>query len=131
MKKQISNKKLREFGLVFALFFPLLIGFLIPYIYGHIFREWTLWIGLVFLILGLFKPNTLYFPYQFWIKLGHALGYINSKVIFGVIFYFLVTPIGLIMKIFKYDPLKIKLDHRKKSYKVYNTNNKIDLTRIF
>ncbi len=128
---KISNKKLREFGLVFSLFFPLLIGFIIPKIYGHNYREWALWVGLIFLILGLTSPKTLYLPYQLWIKLGNTLGYINSKVIFGIIFYLLVTPIGLIMRIFKYDPLKLKFNIKNKSYKVYNKNNNIDLTRIF
>ena len=131
MKNQISNKTLREFGLVFSLFFPLLIGFLIPNIYGHSYREWTLWVGLIFLILGLAKPNTLYLPYQLWIKLGYALGYVNSKIIFGLIFYLLVTPIGLVMRMFKYDPLNIKFNRKNKSYKEDCKNDRIDLTRIF
>ena len=131
MRNQIPNKKLREFGLVFALFFPLFIGFVIPNFYGHNLRLWTLWVGLIFLTLGLWKPKTLYLPYKLWINLGYILGYINSKIIFSLIFYFLVTPIGLLMKFFKYDPLKLKLNNKNKSYKVYNEKNEVDLTRIF
>ncbi len=131
MKKNISTKELREFGLILSLFFPLIIGFLIPFLYSDNFREWTLWVSLFFLSFSLFKPNFLYLPYQLWIKLGFTLGYVNSKIIFGIIFFLVVTPIGIIMKIFKYDPLKIKLNKKIKSYKVLNNKVKVDLNRIF
>ncbi len=131
MKKNISTTKLREFGLTLSLFFPLIIGFLIPYFYRHNFREWTLWVSLFFLIFSFCKPNFLYFPYQAWIKLGNILGYVNSKIIFGFIFYFVVTPLGMVMKFFNYDPLKIKSTKKNDSYKVLNNKDKVDLNRIF
>ena len=131
MKKNISTTKLREFGLTLSLFFPLIIGFLIPYFYRHNFREWTLWVSLFFLIFSFCKPNLLYFPYQAWIKLGNILGYVNSKIIFGFIFYFVVTPLGMVMKFFNYDPLKIKSTKKIDSYKVLNNKDKVDLNRIF
>ena len=131
MKKNISTTKLREFGLTLSLFFPLIIGFLIPYFYRHNFREWTLWVSLFFLIFSFCNPNLLYFPYQAWIKLGNILGYVNSKIIFGFIFYFVVTPLGMVMKFFNYDPLKIKSTKKIDSYKVLNNKDKVDLNRIF
>ncbi len=131
MKKNISTKELREFGLILSLFFPLIIGFLIPFLYSKNFREWTLWVSLVFISFSLFKPNLLYLPYQLWIKLGFILGYVNSKIIFGIIFFFVVTPIGIIMRFFNYDPLKIKSNKKTNSYKVLNNKVKVDLNRIF
>ena len=131
MLNKNKKKTLREFGLTFSLLFPLFFGILIPTIYGHQYREWALWLGAVFLILSIISPETLYFPYKLWMKLGFILGYINSKIIFGIIFYFVVTPIGLFMKAFNYDPLNLNLSSKKKSYKEYTKDDKIDLTRIF
>ena len=131
MEKKISTKKLREFGLTLSLFFPLIIGFLIPFLYRHNLKEWTLWVSLFFLSFSLLRPQFLYLPYLLWIKLGHILGFVNSKIIFGIIFYFVVTPIGILTRIFNYDPLKIKLNKKIDTYKILNNKNNIDLNRIF
>ena len=131
MINTIRKRTLREFGLMFSLLFPLFFGILIPNIYGHEYREWAFWVGSIFLILAIISPKILYLPYQLWMKLGFILGYINSKIIFGIIFYFVVTPIGILTRAFNYDPLNLKLSRRQKSYKEYTKEDKIDLTRIF
>ena len=91
MKNKTSVKQLREFGLVIGIGLPIIFGWLIPLISGHLFRAWTLWIGFPFLIIGLIKPNLLLKPYKVWISIGNGLGYINSRIIFGIVFF---NPIG-------------------------------------
>jgi len=86
MKIQISKKQLREFGLLIGFGFPILIGWLMPVLAGHGFRAWTLWIGVPGLILGLTAPRLLHYPYKGWMSLGHALGSVNSHIIFGLVF---------------------------------------------
>ena len=130
MKNKISKKQLREFGLLVGFGFPLIIGWLIPAIYGHIFRFWTLWLGLIFLFLGIIKPTTLHFPYKVWMKIGLILGWVNSRLILGLIFIFVVQPIAIIMKLIGHNPLKTKFTNQK-SYREMNQDHKIDLTRIF
>ena len=51
MTKNISNKELREFALIIGIFFPLIIGLILPYLYGHGFRLWTIFFSLPFLII--------------------------------------------------------------------------------
>ena len=99
MKEIISKKQLREFGLLIVFGFPILIGWLIPAISGKGFREWSLWIGIPGLILGLFKPYLLLYPYNVWMVIGNALGRLNSYLIFGLIFIFilLITDLGLFL----------------------------------
>ena len=63
-------------------------------------------------------------------KLGLALGWINSKLIFGLIFIIIVQPISIIMKFFGYDPLRKKFSPEK-SYRELKNQKEIDLTRIF
>jgi len=58
MQEEISKKQLREFGLLLGLGYPIIIGWLIPAIWGHFFKSWTLWIGIPSLILGVFSPGT-------------------------------------------------------------------------
>ena len=131
MNKNISKKDLREFGFLMTFFIPFLIGWLIPFITGHSFRIWTLWIAIPFFLFGVLRPSILFFPYKIWLRIGNFLGGINSFIILWLIFMLVLIPIAFIMRLFNYDPLK-----RKKiiveTYRELKTNDEeIDLTRIF
>ena len=130
MDKIISIKKLREFGILFSILFPIFIGLLVPLIYGHPFRMWTICPSIILFSLAFLKPEILYFPYKFWMKLGMILGWINSRLILGMIFVLVVQPISLFMKLFGYDPLR-KKNSNLSTYREMKKDYKIDLTRIF
>ncbi len=130
MNTSCSRKQLREFGFLIGLGLPIFIGFILPALSGHLFRSWTLWVGIPFLFIGITKPLLLLYPYKFWMQLGHILGWINSRIILGIIFIILVQPIAFIMRTFGYDPLRIKFSS-KNSYREKKINDKTDLTRIF
>ena len=125
-----SLKILRQFGLLVGLLFPILIGWIIPSIGGHPFRVWTLFFGVPALILGIFNPKLLQKPYFLWIKLGYFLGWINSRLILGIVFLIVLQPIALFMRIFGYDPLRKKKSN-KNTYREITKNNIIDYKRIF
>ena len=130
MNESITKKQLREFGLLIGLVFPIFIGWVLPAIGGYLFRAWTLWIGVPFLLLGILRPRILFYPYKGWMALGHALGWINSRLILGLVFLLVLQPIALIMKSLGYDPLKKKKTNEI-SYRENKEDNKINLTRIF
>ena len=130
MKEIISKKELREFGLLIGFGFPILIGWLIPLVSGHGFRVWTLWIGFPGFILGLTIPRLLHYPYKIWMAIGHALGWVNSHIILGLVFIFVVQPIACIMRVTGYDPLRKRLKVGK-TYRENRQNNRTDFTRIF
>ena len=130
MNNSVSKKTLTEFGIIFGFVFPILIGWIIPSLGGHSFRLWTLWIGIVFLVFGIFSPRLLFYPYKGWMKIGDGLGWINSRIILGIIFLLVVQPIALIMKLINYDPLRLK-KNTNKSYRENIRSKKIDLNRIF
>ena len=130
MKENISKKQLREFGFIFGFGFAFLFGFLTPVISGNGLKLWTLFVGALVLILGLSAPRLLHYPYKGWMKLGNALGWINSHIIFGLIFIFILQPIAFAMRLVGYDPLR----RRRKGEITYRENRNdhfIDLTRIF
>ena len=130
MDEIISKKKLREFGLLIGFGFPLLIGWLIPALTGHGFREWTLWVGFIGLIIGLTSPRLLYYPYKFWMKLGLILGWVNSRIILCLVYMIVLIPIAFVMRLIGYDPLRTK-QNGEKTYKQNRKDHQTDLTRIF
>ena len=130
MKERISKKQLLEFGLLIGFGFPLLIGWLIPVLTGNGFRVWTLWVGFIGLLFGMTSPRLLYFPYKFWMKLGVTLGWVNSRIILGLVFIIVLLPISFVMRLIGYDPLRTKLKGMK-TYRENRKNHKTDLTRIF
>jgi len=130
MSNKISKKILREFGILIGFGFPIFLGWLVPTLTGHQFRIWTLWVSAIGFIFGLLAPRILYLPYLLWLKLGYILGWINSRIILGLIFIFVLIPIGLVMKFFGYDPLKIR-SPRNITYKHSRKNHTINLNRIF
>ena len=130
MKKNISKKILREFGFLIGFTFPIIIGWLLPAIGGHSFRVWTLWISIPLLIIANIKPYLLYYPYKSWMKIGNIMGWLNSNIMLGLVFLFVLIPISMIMKIIGYDPLKLKKISQK-SYREIKIDNKINLNKIF
>ena len=130
MKNHIPKKTLREFGFLIGIAFPFLIGWALPLIGGHSFRTWTLWLGIISLILAISKPGLLLYPYRAWMKLGHILGWVNSHIILGLVFFIVLQPIALIMRIIGHDPLRIKKVSQK-SYREIKTNHKVNLKKIF
>ena len=105
-----SNK---SFGIVFFVLF-LLIS-LYPLINNENIRLWSLIISLIFLVLGILNSNLLSSLNQIWFKFGIFLGKIISPIIMGIIFFLVVTPIGLIMRLFGKDVLNLKYN----DYKTY------------
>ena len=130
MRNSISEKKLREFGLIIGFLFPMLIGWILPKLGGHPFRLWTLWIGIPSLILAIFRPSILLYPYRSWMKLGHILGWLNSRIILMLVFLIVLQPIAFIMRLLGHDPLRTK-KNGEKSYREVKTNQKMNYKKIF
>ena len=90
MQKIPTNKQLREFGILIGILFPLFIGWLIPLFHGHSFKTWTILISLPSVLIGTLSPKTLLYPYKGWMKIGNFLGFINSHIILGLVFIFVL-----------------------------------------
>ena len=118
----------RSFGIVFFVVF-LIIAFY-PLINDENIRYWSLFISLVFLTLGLLNSNILIPLNKIWFKFGILLGKVITPIIMGIIFFFVVTPIGLLMKIFKKDLLNLKFNN-KKSYWIEKKDPKSKMKNQF
>ena len=104
--KDIKIGSNRNFGVVFFVVF-LLIG-LWPILKGNELRIWAIVISLIFLILGILNSKILTPFNKVWFRFGIFLGNFISPIIMGIVFFLVVTPTGLIMKILKKDLLKLK-----------------------
>ena len=107
-KNKSSN---RSFGIVFFVFF--LIISLFPLLNGNDIRYWSFILSITFLVLGILNSNLLTPLNNLWFKFGILLGKVISPFIMGIIFFIIVTPIGIIMKILKKDLLNLKFNNKK------------------
>ena len=118
----------RSFGIVFFIVFLLISIY--PIINGEPIRYWSLIMSLIFLILGFLNSKILTPLNKIWFKFGIFLGRIISPFIMGIIFFFVVTPTGLLMRIFKKDLLKLKFNNDK-SYWIKKTEPKSKMKNQF
>jgi hypothetical protein len=112
-KNNIKISSNKSFGIVFFIFF--LIVSIYPLIDGGVLRVWSLVISAIFLILGLLNSKFLTPLNKLWFKFGILLGTIVSPIVMGIIFFIVVTPISLIMKILGKDILNLK-KNKNRSY---------------
>tara|TARA_B100002052_G_C15343366_1_gene359248 strand:+ start:96 stop:473 length:378 start_codon:yes stop_codon:yes gene_type:complete len=117
MDAKSSNK---SFGIVF--FIVLLIVSLWPLLHGNEIRSWSLILSFVFLILGLLNSKILTPLNKAWIKLGDILGRIIAPIVMGIVFFLVVTPIGILMKVLGKDVLSLKLT-KENSYWINRKKN--------
>ena len=103
---KINKKNNITFGILFFIFF-LIIGFF-PLISVGIIRIWSVVLSLVFLIITIIRPNLFTFLNRSWIQFGIFLGKIISPIVMGLVFFFVVTPIGILVRILKKDVMGLK-----------------------
>jgi hypothetical protein len=104
-REDITKTTLRQFGLMVGGVF-LLIG-LFPFVWRQDpVRMWAVGLGTLLVTMGLAAPGLLREPYRGWMFIGHILGWINTRIILGVLFYGIITPMGTIMKLTGRDPMR-------------------------
>ena len=123
---KISSNK--SFGIVFFIVFILIS--LYPLLNGQEIRLWALIISAVFLILGLLKSKLLTPLNKLWFRFGIFLGKIISPIIMGFIFFLVVTPIGLIMRLLGKDVLNLKYN-KERSYWIEKNGPKSKMKNQF
>jgi len=114
-KKEVTKKQLRTFGIALSIFLGI-IG-LIHFIKGNTPTNYWFWgAAIVILIATLTVPIIIKPIYRAALFVAHILGWINTRLILGLIYYLLITPVSLIMKLMGRDPLNRKFDKEAKSY---------------
>jgi hypothetical protein len=124
----IKSSSNRSFGIVFFVVFLFIAIY--PLNYNGEIRLWSIIISLIFLILGFLKSEILTPLNTLWFKFGIFLGKIVSPIIMGLIFFLVVTPIGILMRILGKDLLNLKYNLNK-SYWIEKSGPKSKMKNQF
>jgi hypothetical protein len=117
MQNHTDNKQLRSFALIVGGIFALIGAWPVFFQSGD-FRLWGLILAGLLVMPGLIYPALLFPIYQVWMALGHALGWVNTRIILGLIFYGVVTPIGFIRRWLGKDPMGKKIRTDLNTYRI-------------
>ncbi|MDH5586723.1 MAG: SxtJ family membrane protein [Nitrospirota bacterium] len=116
-KQDVPLTQLRQFGWlmggVFALvtFWPLVVR-------GEDIRMWSGIIAGIFGVLGTVFPNALKPIFRGWMIFGEKIGWVNSRILLGIVFYGLLTPISLLIRVLGKRPLQLSFDPQAETYRV-------------
>tara|TARA_B100001175_G_scaffold151142_1_gene128089 strand:+ start:233 stop:616 length:384 start_codon:yes stop_codon:yes gene_type:complete len=126
--KDIKISSNRSFGIVFFVVFFIIAVY--PIFKGGDLRTWSIVISLIFLVLGILNSKLLLPLNKIWFKFGLFLGKLVSPIVMGIIFFLVVTPIGLFMKLLGKDLINLKLN-KKNTYWVEKEEQKSKMKNQF
>ena len=126
--KNIKTSSNKSFGIVFFIVF--IIISLYPLLNQEDIRIWSLVIAFIFFILALLNSKILTPLNKIWTRFGLFLGNFISPIVMGIIFFFVVTPIGLLMRLFGKDVLNLK-KNKFSTYWIKKTNQKSSMEKQF
>ena len=128
MQQKIKLPSNRNFGIVFSIVFSIVAFW--PLLSQDDIRIWSLIISGIFLVLGLINSKLLLPLNKIWFKFGIFLGNFIAPIVMGIIYFMVVTPTGLIMKILGKDLLNLKKNN-KDTYWIEKDNSNNDLKNQF
>jgi len=120
----------RNFGLVFSIFFLVLSAYFYLNFNMNLSTIIFIFLSLIFFIFGILNSKVLYPINLIWYKFGILLGKIVSPIIMGIIFFLVVTPIGIFLKIIKKDILNLKFN-KNKTYWIQKDGPKSNMKNQF
>jgi ABC-type glycerol-3-phosphate transport system permease component len=117
MQNEITTKQLRSFGIIVGGIFAVL-GFWPVVFRGEDPRWWIVALAGCLMVPALVFPRSLFWVYKSWMAIGHVLGWINTRIILGAVFYLIVTPTGIFRLWLGKDPMGRQLRPDLDSYRI-------------
>jgi hypothetical protein len=113
-----DRQELRKFGFVFATGLVLIFDLFFPWLLEKSSPYWPWIVAAVFAGSALILPQILKPVFILWMKIGHVLGWINTRIILGVVFFIIFAPVALFMRLFGKDPMHRRLDAAASTYRI-------------
>ena len=113
-----DKQELRKFGFVFAIGLILIFGLFFPWVLERPTPSWPWITGACFATTALVLPQALKPVFIVWMKIGHVLGWINTRIILGVVFFIIFAPVALFMRVLGRDPMHRQLDTTTTTYRI-------------
>ncbi len=117
---EVTKSDLRKFGFIMGGMFALIFGLIFPWIGDKTSETWPIWpfiVMAVFWVIAIVAPQILRPVNDIWIKIGNVLGFINTRIILGLMFFVMFFPIGMLLKLFGKDSMDRKLDNDADTYR--------------
>lgn len=114
---EAETRELRSFGLTMAAVIPALFGLLLPWLWGREYRLWPWLVAAVFAGAALLMPVGLRTTHRLWTAIGHGLGWVNSRILLGVIYCAVVVPAGVVLRLAGRDPMHRRMDKAAPTYR--------------
>jgi len=116
--KQLDAKGLREFGFVTGAIVAGLFGLFFPWLLDSGTPLWPWTLALILALWALIAPVTLEPIYRGWMRMGLMIGSVTTPLILGIVFFLVVLPTGLVMRLFGHDPMARELNDEASTYRV-------------
>ncbi len=121
-----GKTELRKFGLVSGAIVATLFGLLLPWLFDYAWPRWPWILAAILWLWSLAHGESLFVVYRAWLKFGHIAGWVNTRIILGIVFYLVFLPAGLLMRLLGNDPMARKLDGSIKSYRISSERTEKD-----
>lgn len=115
--EELDNKGLRKFGMTTGVIVCILFGLLLPYIFDFSYPRWPWILGGVLILTGLILPAALRPVYREWMRLGMMLGWLNTRIILGFVFFTMFFPFAIVLKLLNKDAMARKIHLPVESYR--------------
>jgi hypothetical protein len=116
MRTNPEKKALRSFGFIVGGVFAV-IGLWPRLLEGQGVRTWALALAALLALPAAASPALLTYPYKAWMMVGHALGWINTRVILSLFYYVILTPVGIVFRLAGRDSMRRRYDQEAPSYR--------------
>ena len=115
---ELDAKGLRQFALVTGAILALLFGLALPWLLSFGYPTWPWIVAGILVAWGLLAPSSLRPVYRGWMRFGLIMNRVVTPLILGIMFFLIITPVALVMKLIRRDPMQRTLDASKSSYRV-------------
>ena len=120
---ELDKKGLREFGLAFGAVFVVIFGLFFPWLLE---RDWPIWPWVItapLWALALVHPPWLRPVYRIWMRFGLLASRVMTPLVLGIVFFVMISPMALVMRLMGKDPMRRALDPKQTSYRVMSTKS--------
>ena len=120
---ELDKKGLREFGLTFGAIFVIIFGVFFPWVLE---RDWPAWPWIVaapFWALALIYPQWLRPVYRVWMRFGLLASRVMTPLVLGLVFFVIISPMAVVMRLMGKDPIRRTLDQNQQSYRVKSSKS--------
>jgi hypothetical protein len=112
-----DSNELKQFGLTMGVVIVGIFGLILPWLFNQTYPLWPWLLAALFIVWSYVSPRTLKHIYFLWMRFGLVMNRITTPLLLGIVFYLIITPMGLVMRLFGRDAMQLKSASDMQSYR--------------